>query len=145
MFYLYRVFQEMVSVCVLSLYGIPGHDFSVFYLYMVFKEMVSVCSIVCKKWRVISQDSRLWSFVSLRPEISGLHIHSIDFLLKIIQHRCAIDKMSHLAKIPPLGVRHVFERNKSWLLSCPAILSIWLFDSLSGRLSICLPHFLTWY
>ena len=28
-------------------------------------------SVVSKKWRMIAQDSRLWSMVSLRPEISG--------------------------------------------------------------------------
>ena len=33
-------------------------------------------SVVSKKWRMIAQDSRLWGFVSLRPEISGLHIQS---------------------------------------------------------------------
>ena len=28
-------------------------------------------AVVCKKWNIVSQDSRLWGFVSLRPEISG--------------------------------------------------------------------------
>jgi hypothetical protein len=35
----------------------------------------------------MSQDSRLWTFVSLRPEISGLTIPSIDFLVQLIHHR----------------------------------------------------------
>ena len=38
-------------------------------------------SVVSKKWRMIAQDSRLWGFVSLRPEISGLHIQSQGALL----------------------------------------------------------------
>merc|ERR1719361_2080465 len=46
-------------------------------------------SVVSKKWRMIAQDSRLWGFVSLRPEISGLHIQSQDQLLKLIQNRFA--------------------------------------------------------
>ena len=45
-------------------------------------------SVVSKKWRMIAQDSRLWGFVSLRPEISGLHIQSqgtflIDFVCMV--------------------------------------------------------------
>ena len=27
--------------------------------------------MICKKWHIVSQDSGLWGFVSLRPEISG--------------------------------------------------------------------------
>jgi len=46
-------------------------------------------SVVSKKWRMIAQDSRLWGFVSLRPEISGLQIQNIDMLLKLIQNRFA--------------------------------------------------------
>jgi len=46
-------------------------------------------SVVSKKWRMIAQDSRLWGFVSLRPEISGLQIQSTDMLLKLIQNRFA--------------------------------------------------------
>jgi len=46
-------------------------------------------SVVSKKWRMIAQDSRLWGFVSLRPEISGLHIQSQDQLQKLIQNRFA--------------------------------------------------------
>merc|ERR550539_2230319 len=44
-------------------------------------------SVVSKKWRMIAQDSRLWSMVSLRPEISGLLIPNMEMLLKLIQNR----------------------------------------------------------
>ncbi|KAF2368644.1 F-box domain [Trinorchestia longiramus] len=44
---------------------------------------------VCKKWRTIAMDSRLWDSVSLRPEVSGLHIHSMELLLALINHRFA--------------------------------------------------------
>ena len=35
---------------------------------------------VCKKWNMVAQDTKLWRFVSLRPEISGLHIDRADTL-----------------------------------------------------------------
>lgn len=41
-------------------------------------------AVVCKKWHMISQDSRLWGFVSLRPEISGLHVDREDHILHLI-------------------------------------------------------------
>lgn len=40
---------------------------------------------VCKKWRVIAYDTRLWRDVSLRPEISGLHVGSLESLLGLIR------------------------------------------------------------
>ena len=42
---------------------------------------------VCKKWRIIAYDSRLWQNVSLRPEISGLHVTSLEYLLALISIR----------------------------------------------------------
>ena len=41
-------------------------------------------AVVCKKWHLISQDSRLWGFVSLRPEISGLHVQNEGHMLQLI-------------------------------------------------------------
>ena len=41
-------------------------------------------AVVCKKWHMISQDSRLWGFVILRPEISGLHVQGENHMLQII-------------------------------------------------------------
>ncbi|KAG8232886.1 hypothetical protein J437_LFUL004756 [Ladona fulva] len=40
---------------------------------------------VCKKWRMIAYDTRLWKAVSLRPEISGLHVGSLESLLALIR------------------------------------------------------------
>ncbi|RWS07285.1 F-box/LRR-repeat protein 20-like protein [Dinothrombium tinctorium] len=42
---------------------------------------------VCKKWRMIAYDSRLWTHVSLRPEISGLHVTNLETLLALISIR----------------------------------------------------------
>lgn len=42
---------------------------------------------VCKKWRIIAYDTRLWQVVSLRPEYSGLHVPSLESLLALISVR----------------------------------------------------------
>ncbi|EFX89789.1 hypothetical protein DAPPUDRAFT_94666 [Daphnia pulex] len=41
----------------------------------------------CRKWRMIAYDSRLWKCVSLRPEMSGLHVSSLEALLALISIR----------------------------------------------------------
>ncbi|XP_033220639.1 F-box/LRR-repeat protein 7 isoform X5 [Belonocnema kinseyi] len=48
-----------------------------------------ICSMarVCKRWRQIAYDTRLWKYVSLRPEISGLHVGSLENLLQLISTR----------------------------------------------------------
>ena len=55
--------------------------------YIPHKLLISICARVCKKWKTLSQDSRLWSFVSLRPEVSGIYIPSIEFLVQLIRNR----------------------------------------------------------
>lgn len=42
---------------------------------------------VCRRWRQIAYDTRLWRNVSLRPEVSGLHVGSLDMLLSLISVR----------------------------------------------------------
>ncbi|GBP37737.1 hypothetical protein EVAR_29938_1 [Eumeta japonica] len=42
---------------------------------------------VCKRWRLVAYDTRLWTHVSLRPEISGLHVGSLESLLALISIR----------------------------------------------------------
>ncbi|XP_057337262.1 F-box/LRR-repeat protein 7 isoform X5 [Microplitis mediator] len=42
---------------------------------------------VCKRWRQIAYDTRLWTHVSLRPEVSGLHVNSLEMLLQLISVR----------------------------------------------------------
>lgn len=34
------------------------------------------CASVCKKWRGITADSRLWQCVSLRPDFNGLTVRA---------------------------------------------------------------------
>ena len=45
---------------------------------------ISRNAVVCKRWRLLAYDSRLWNFVSLRPEVSGLHVSNIDHLVHLI-------------------------------------------------------------
>ncbi|UYV60540.1 hypothetical protein LAZ67_1001448 [Cordylochernes scorpioides] len=54
--------------------------------YLPHKEL-SRLARVCRKWRTVSCDSRLWTHVSLRPEVSGLHVSSIESLLALISIR----------------------------------------------------------
>uniref|UniRef100_A0A1A9ZJK0 F-box domain-containing protein n=1 Tax=Glossina pallidipes TaxID=7398 RepID=A0A1A9ZJK0_GLOPL len=42
---------------------------------------------VCRRWRQIAYDTRLWKNVSLRPEVSGLHVGSLESLLSLISVR----------------------------------------------------------
>lgn len=42
---------------------------------------------VCRKWRLLAYDSRLWNVVSLRPEYSGLHVYSQEALIALISMR----------------------------------------------------------
>lgn len=43
---------------------------------------------VCKRWRHLAYDGRLWTRVSLRPEYSGLHVTNVDALTGILTIRC---------------------------------------------------------
>lgn len=54
--------------------------------YLPHKEVLRI-STVCKRWLKIASDSRLWTHVSLRPEISGLHVTNTDLLANIISTR----------------------------------------------------------
>ncbi|KAL8570411.1 hypothetical protein ACOMHN_035829 [Nucella lapillus] len=42
---------------------------------------------VCRRWRLLAYDSRLWNVVSLRPEYSGLHVYSQEALIALIGMR----------------------------------------------------------
>lgn len=54
--------------------------------YLSHKEICGLATI-CKKWRMIAYDTKLWKNVSLRPEISGLHVGSLESLLALISIR----------------------------------------------------------
>jgi hypothetical protein len=52
-------------------------------------KLSDVCRIarVCKTWRLLAYDGRLWSRVSLRPDFNGLHVQNIDALVGLISVR----------------------------------------------------------
>ncbi|VEN33852.1 unnamed protein product [Callosobruchus maculatus] len=54
--------------------------------YLSHKEICRMAR-VCKRWRLVAYDTRLWKNVSLRPEISGLHVGSLESLLALISVR----------------------------------------------------------
>ncbi|KAK2706226.1 F-box/LRR-repeat protein 2-like [Artemia franciscana] len=54
--------------------------------YLQHREICNLAKI-CKKWRMIAYDTRLWQVVSLRPEWSGLHVNSLESLLALISVR----------------------------------------------------------
>uniref|UniRef100_A0A646QCG4 F-box/LRR-repeat protein 20 n=1 Tax=Hemiscolopendra marginata TaxID=943146 RepID=A0A646QCG4_9MYRI len=56
------------------------------FTYLPHREMC-LLSRVCKKWHTVARDTRLWKDVSLRPEFSGLHVSSLEFLLALISMR----------------------------------------------------------
>lgn len=54
--------------------------------YLPHREILRI-STVCKRWLKVASDSRLWSHVSLRPEVSGLHVTNADLLVNVIGQR----------------------------------------------------------
>jgi len=42
---------------------------------------------VCKKWKMLAYEGRLWSRVSLRPDYGGLHVSNVDALVALIGAR----------------------------------------------------------
>ncbi|CAK1541184.1 unnamed protein product [Leptosia nina] len=54
--------------------------------YLTHREICRMAT-VCKRWRMVAYDTRLWTHVSLRPEISGLHVGSLESLLALISIR----------------------------------------------------------
>lgn len=42
---------------------------------------------VCRRWRAMAYNTQLWKNVSLRPEVSGLHVGSLDMLLSLVSIR----------------------------------------------------------
>ncbi len=46
------------------------------------------CAVVCKHWRNLSQNPRLWHSIKLRPDFDeSLHIRNIDYFIHLLNHR----------------------------------------------------------
>ncbi|OTF71394.1 F-box/LRR-repeat protein 7-like protein [Euroglyphus maynei] len=69
-----------------SLDRLPDKIVLKIFTYLPHREIGRVAR-VCRKWRMIACDSRLWTHVSLRPEVSGLHVTSLETLLTLISMR----------------------------------------------------------
>lgn len=54
--------------------------------YLPHKEILKI-SRVCKRWLKVASNSRLWQSVSLRPEVSGLHVTNVDLLSHVIANK----------------------------------------------------------
>jgi len=86
--------QEFITCCIRQMWSkcfilqtiekLPDKVLLNIFSYLSHREICRVAR-VCKKWRVIAYDTRLWRDVSLRPEISGLHVGSLEFLLGLIR------------------------------------------------------------
>ncbi|CAF2022421.1 unnamed protein product [Rotaria magnacalcarata] len=48
------------------------------------------CARVCRLWRALSQNSKLWKTVFLRPDHHGLHVKNLDQFLSLIGHRFSL-------------------------------------------------------
>jgi hypothetical protein len=48
------------------------------------------CARVCRLWRALSQNSKLWKTVFLRPEYNGLHVKNLDQFLNLIGNRFSL-------------------------------------------------------
>ena len=74
--------------------------------YVPQKDLSSIAA-VCKKWRIIAYDGRLWSRVSLRPDYSGLQVSNVEALVQLIGSRFGsslryIELPSELIQVPVL-------------------------------------------
>jgi len=66
-----------------SIDKIPDKILLHIFSYLRHKDLCRIAS-VCKKWRSMAYDSRLWVRVSLRPEFSELHVNNMDSLMALI-------------------------------------------------------------
>ena len=55
--------------------------------FLTHKEILR-CALVCKSWRNLSQNPRLWRSLKLRPDYGdSLHVKNMDYFLYLISHR----------------------------------------------------------
>lgn len=77
-FFLFRYFQTIEKL--------PDKVLLNIFSYLSHLEICRMAKI-CRRWRQVAYDTRLWRNVSLRPEISGLHVGSLESLLSLISVR----------------------------------------------------------
>ncbi|XP_062620396.1 F-box/LRR-repeat protein fbxl-1-like isoform X2 [Saccostrea cucullata] len=67
----------------LTIHKIPDKLLLHIFSFLKHQELGKVAR-VCKKWRLLAYDPRLWTSVSLRPEYGGLHVQNLDALMTLI-------------------------------------------------------------
>ncbi|ESO03571.1 hypothetical protein HELRODRAFT_112012 [Helobdella robusta] len=65
---------------------LPDKIFHHIFTYLKLRELCKI-SLVCKKWRHLAYEGKLWSRVSLRPDHNGLQVSNPDVLLSVIANR----------------------------------------------------------
>lgn len=75
LFFLFQTIEKLPDKVLLNIFSYLSH-----------REICRMATI-CRRWRLIAYNSQLWKNVSLRPEISGLHVNSLEFLLHLISTR----------------------------------------------------------
>ncbi|XP_011292281.1 F-box/LRR-repeat protein fbxl-1 isoform X2 [Musca domestica] len=77
---------NLVSKEKLTIEKLPDKVILQIFSYLSHREICRLAR-VCRRWRQIAYDTRLWKNVSLRPEVSGLHVGSLESLLSLIAVR----------------------------------------------------------
>ena len=57
------------------------------YIWYSMAEYETICVPICDQLSHAIFPGRLWSFVSLRPEVSGINITSTEFLVLLIRYK----------------------------------------------------------
>ncbi|CAF1246951.1 unnamed protein product, partial [Didymodactylos carnosus] len=68
---------------------LPEKNLLTIFSYLTLQELLR-CSLVCRQWRSLSQNSRLWKRVYLRPEYNGLHISNVNKFITMISKRFSL-------------------------------------------------------
>jgi hypothetical protein len=69
-----------------NIHNLPDKILLEIFKYLKLKDLCRL-AVVCKKWRLLAYDSRLWMRVSLRPEYKGLHVNNVDALVGMFSVR----------------------------------------------------------
>lgn len=84
LYYNYDNSLTRMVLCFQTIEKLPDKVLLNIFSYLSHREICFLAR-VCKKWRQVAYDTRLWKDVSLRPDISGLHVGSLESLLALIR------------------------------------------------------------
>lgn len=83
-FYVINIFRTLTFYFFQNIEKLPDKVLLNIFSYLSHRQICQIAR-VCKRWRLIAYDTRLWKCVSLRPEVSGLHVGSLESLLALIR------------------------------------------------------------